>query len=329
MELWTWLRMSNAGSINTPTWQPTCEASYNANIALFSAACPTNGGDLQADGTWLQQPWKINTPWPQSVPTLAVNNGQKYYPIISNSRTGVLAVLDDESLQSAAADNLIATLDSRFDRASINGVMLDLEKIPSSRKDALSRFYEKLYRRLNDAGLTCIASIRSHDGSGRDYDDAYCYDLNAIRQHCDFMEIRQYGYWAPAPRSVGPEWWIRASIEYALAAGVSPSRMLLGVGSMANWHEHGDPSVKVQIPTDSARNLAESRQWVGSNANGLVSEEYGVSGDGYVWMSSGDTLSRRLALVDEYRLKGASLFIPSHCSSDHWAELERWLASHQ
>lgn len=322
MKLFTWLRMADVGTVGTPLWQPHCGTSYKKNIDIFSSVCPQNGGELQADGTWLQQTWKIDAPWPKELPELAISKGQGYYPVLTNDRNGVLAVLDDDGLQTLAADNLIALLNSRFDRSFMTGVMIDLEKIPSNRKDALSCFYEKLYSRLHAEGLEVIASVRPYAQTDVDYDDAYCYDFNAIRQNCDLMELRCYNYWKPLPRSVGPEWWTRKCIDVVCASGISPSRLLLGIGAMCNWHEHGIPGNFVQIPTTNARLLVEGqRQWIESGINGAVGEEYAVSGDGYLWMSSGDTVSRRLQIVREYGLLGAILFIPSHCADDHFSAL--------
>lgn len=314
MERWFWLRMAKAAE-----YAPSCEAAYAAHHDLMDAIVPVNGGRLSASGDWKHRPWLTDNPF--AVQVRSHEGG--YYPLIGNDRPDIQTVLDDPALIDKAATGLGAYLESRDDRDRIDGVMLDFEGVPSAQKDRLTLLFERCYRVLHDMGLTVVASVRSHDGSGQDYDDAYAYDYDQIRQNCDLIEARQYGYWKPLPRYIDPLWWIERSLELLLEHGVAPGRVLLGVGTMAHWHGIGDDGDRVQVTTEFARRLVGRRHYVHSDRHGIVSAEIGYADTGgYAYLTSGDTLARRVELAKRYGLKGVSVFLPGNCADDHWAALQ-------
>jgi spore germination protein YaaH len=325
-QVWAWLRMNQVGGTYGV---PTSEAAYLTNLDRIDAALPLNGGKLQADGTWLQEGWKIDPQWPQSLPGIARDAGHLYMPGVSNDRAGILTVLDDPGLQAKAADNLVALATAaRFD-SPWDGVYLDLEGIPSSYKQQLSDFLYLLSNEIKQAGLLAGVSCGGRTGdTGPDPDDTYTYDFSVVGEIADYIDLRCYGYWNPPPRSIGPYWWIEACIQYALQKGIAPEKMTLGLGNFSKYWPDSTKGAAVEIPYDLAVQLVEgagsTMEWIERNEHGLVRERFAIVGAGHVWIHDGATHRHGLNLVDQYCLLGTTLFTPGMGDDLHWQVIEAW-----
>jgi len=311
---------------------PTSEAAYLAHQNMLDSILPTNGGKLQADGTWLQEGWKLNPDWPQSLPGIARGAGQQYIPIVNNDRVGILTVLDSVELQDIAAAGLVLLARSgRFD-SPWGGVLLDLEGIPSAYKDKLSDFLLILSYQLRAESIPVGISVRGIvNDPGPDYDNAYSYDFEVVAQAADFVDLRCYGYWNPTPRSIAPHWWVEACVQYALSQGIPAQRVYLGLGNFARyWPITGNSGTWHNVTAEQAASLIRAAnsfvQWIESNGNGLVREKYADVGEGHIWLHDGDTLRHGLDLIDEYGLGGLGLFIPGMGDESVWQAIAEWKA---
>lgn len=309
---------------------PTSEADYSAHVDLIDIAAPTHGGKLQADGTWLQETWKLNPAWSQVLPSQARNEGQKYIPTVSNDIAGILTVLDSPALQETAADGLVALATTgRFD-SPWDGVAVDLEGIPSTYKTKLSTFYQLLSEHLRAANVPVLISVRGiASDPGPDYDSAYSQDFSVIAAAADFVDLRCYGYWNPLPRSTAPHWWIEACIQFALGQGVSADQIMLGLGNFARYFPDSEqPWTFYEVTHEKARALIQgaysSSEWIEANGNGTVREWYSVVGSGHLWLHDGATLKYGLDLIDKYNLRGLSLFIPGMGNGSEWQAIGKW-----
>jgi len=306
---------------------PTSEESYNANLDKLDMVYPNNGGDLQADGSWFQETWKINPDWPQSLPGIASGAGHTYMPVMTCDATGVLTVLDSPSLQQAAADGLIdLALNTRFD-APWDGVMLDLEQIPLAYQSKLSDFYRVLSEHVRGEGLELGIWTRGRTGdTGPDYENAYTNDYAVLAETADFVEMGCYGYWNPLPRSMAPDWWERAAIEYAIGKGILPHHLRLGCGLFSRYWVTEDTGTGQPVTYAKALELAGgfSIDWIESNVNGTVREWYSDLGAGCLWIHDDDTLQNELTIADEYNLSGVGLFVPGMEDDGVWQVLADW-----
>jgi spore germination protein YaaH len=274
----------------------------------LSAIYPINGGKLQADASWLQESSKINPPFAQGLKAQAITHGHLYIPMVNNHTTGILTVLDNPALQQDAADNLVILANTtRFD-APWDGVMLDFEGIPSSYQTKLSDFYTLLASELHAANLQVYIWARGRVGdTGVDYDDAYTNDFGIIGSVADKVSVGVYGYWNPKPRSMGPSWWQKQSIEYVIAEGVPASKIMLCVGLYSKyWLNAGS---KEEITRSQASSLASCPCMISSNDNGLIYEKYASGPSGYCWIHDKDTFSYELGIINQYGLAGMDLFV--------------------
>lgn len=321
------LRMAGGGS-SFPI--DSDEAAYHEHQNLLDITMPINGGKLQADGSWLQESWKkIDPPWPQSLPTLASDAGQQYIPVMSNDAASTLIVLDSQTLQQTAADGLVTlATKSRFD-SPWDGAMFGIEGIPLAYKDKLSDFFQLLSYKLRSEDISVNVWVRARTGdTGPDYDDAYSHDFAVLAQIADVVELGCYSYWNPQPRSIAPHWWVEASIQYALSKGIPAQRIRLCLASFCDYWPITGLNAVHEITHSQAIQLIQDAnsfvQWIESNENGLVREKYADVGRGHIWLHDGDTMRHSLDLVDEYGLRGISLFTPEFGSNSTWDTIAGW-----
>jgi hypothetical protein len=326
--VWAWLRM-----VGTADGIPTSESSYAAHRSLIHAAMPLHGGKLQADGLWLQEPWKTETDWARSLRYAAKKAGQLYLPGVGNDREGIKAVLDSSLLMERAADDLLRLAVERFD-APWDGVTLDLEGIPLEYREKLSAFLQLLVRRIKDAGLLACISIQGRSGDeGPDPPDTYTYDFSIVGALADYVDLRCYGYWAPPPRSIGPYWWEEACIGYATAKGIAAGRILLGPGTFAKYYFDSNENDSDEITYEQALQVVElaggTLEWVETGDAGLVRERFAKVGAGHVWLRDALTHRYALDLVEEFGLLGISLFSPGMEDPLQWQVTQDWLLRHR
>ena len=307
---------------------PSSEKVYLSNLGNIDVAMPTNGGKLQSDGTWLQEPWKIDPPWPQSLPEVARNAGQLYIPIVNNDRIGYLAVLDDPALQSAAADRLVelATV-GRFD-SPWDGILLDFESTPPSYREQLIDFYYLLFERLEPTNLPVGISV-----SGRTSNTG-THDFSVIAELAAFVDLRCYGYTSPPPKSIGPFWWLEECIRYALEKNIKPDRLKLGVGNFSKYWPDSNQYDFIEITHASAIQILEANNedlmWIDTLGDAhwasYIREWYAKIGKGHIWVHDHMTYQYGLDLISKYKIGGLSHFAAGMGDLQHWENIKNWRA---
>jgi hypothetical protein len=324
--VWAWLRtFRTSGEYGIPS----SEESYEAHRSLIHVAMPLNGGKLQADGSWLQEEWKIDNDWAQRLRGTVKRSGQLYLPGVFNDPEGIKVVLDNPTLMQRAAENLVRLAIERFD-APWDGVMLDLERIPFEYSEQLSAFLRVLTARIKGAGLLAGVSTRGRAADeGKDPPDSYTYDFSVVGEVADYVDLRCHNYWTPRPRSIGPLWWLEACIEYAEGKGIAADRICLGPGTFTKLWFDSDENYSEQITYDQAMDLLAKTgakiEWVEDGPYGLVGEKFAQVGEGHFWMRDAETCARSLQVIDEHRLKGISLFAPGMEDPLQWTVVGEWL----
>jgi spore germination protein YaaH len=301
---------------------PASETAYAQNADAIDVVMPTNGGKLQADGTWLQEPRKLESAWAQRLPRRARQAGSRYLPIVGNDRRGIFSVLAERALQRRAAEELVALAKRRALDRRWEGVMIDLEGIPGSHRPALSAFYRLLSDRLHAAGLTVGISV-----GGRPIDDG-ADDFSVVAEVADVVDLRCYGYRGPSPRSIAPCWWLAQCIEFAQSHGISGRRLVLGLGTFCRyWPDSAANYPVAEITYDAALQLladagAEPR-WIERSESGLVRERFAQVGRGHVWIHDEDTHRFALHLATSYGVTNISVFCPG-MGDRHWPATRAW-----
>jgi len=306
---------------------PTSEASYLAHSDLIDTVFPF-GGSILPDGTWGQAPC-LYRPFAQLLPAWAEQARQQYTPFLDpghgSDGSAIRAVLDDANLQRKAVDDAILLALTRFD-APWGGMVYDALGAAlgdASYHDKQHEFINLLSDAAHRAGLTFSVAFRGI----RPEDESWsAIKLDRIAGVVDIFDYYFYGWWL-APCSTGPYWWAVRGIENALAHGIKPESIYVGIPNYARYWTEGYRSSQDMIHDQAMQIIRDSGarvRWIESHPTGLIREKYAAIGDGHLWIQDGDTVRARLALVDKYNLGGAMLFIPGMEAESVWQAIAEW-----
>lgn len=310
----TYLRMFASGG-DFPL--PTSEQAYMQNIDLIDVAIPANGGRLRADGTWLQESVRLESPFAQGLSAIAREAGQSYVPAVSVA-SGWMVILDDPALQEVAAQNLVElALSGRFD-SPWDAVEYDALDVPPEYRDKHHDFILLLSCRVRQAGLPFHLSYY-----GADWDYNRYLDPRVIAQAADFFDCYCY-----SPGTTWTHGRTVKALDYNLECGVDPQRMALGLaGYSAYWPITGQPT-RHDITYDQAIQIVQDNnsfvQWIESDDNGLMRLKYADVGEGHLWLTDADVVRSRLELLDSYGLAGMMHFTPGLEDEDVWQVIADW-----
>ncbi len=264
------------------------------------------------------------------VVSLAREHGVGVMPLIVNpgfDQEMLSALLAD----SAARARAVASMVELCRRHGFLGIQFDFENLSVADRDAYTRFYREAARALHAAGrLISVAVVHRPDvlpGPSRYHAWLFeswrgGYDLRALAEAGDFLSLMTYAQHTrrtpPGPQAGIP--WVRDVIAYVLSQ-VPAGKVSLGIplGS-----QHWYVSREDQIVPELARSYSEqvSHAW----ALGLLERHgaeprwddvqqvaYGAYARGgtFEWVFLEDTRSFRakLAVVDEFRLRGFSAWV--------------------
>lgn len=295
---------------------PSSEASYLTHGSLIDTAIPF-GGTLQADGSWS----RVSNAFVIALPGLAQEMGHRYTPALNpghGDTTNLYAVLDDPRAQAAAAaammDMATSDFDAPWDAIIYDAPGLKVAGYPAKQADFINLLAECAGGRVpfllatkgHYTGDTMFPPLATINAGGV---ILYCYNINE------------------PPYSVGPLWWQRACVEYALANGVAESNLYLGQGLFSRLWLDGEDASRVLTNEQALRMAKENGapvRWIESDNRGLVREKCARMDNGVVWLSDGDTIRQRLGLVDEYKLAGIMLYSPGLGDESVWRTIADW-----
>jgi spore germination protein YaaH len=324
--VWGWLRMMSLSRV------PSSEATYRANTGNIDVVMPLNGGKLQVDGKWLQEDPKLQDPWPQALPKLARSAGQLYMPAMGNDNEGLAAVLDSVGRQTYATEQLITLAHSRFD-APWDGVYLDLEGLEANYQKQMSGFLYRIAKAVKDAGLllgVSVGGVYQDPDPTNSQQQQDVYGLPVVAEVADFVDVRLYDYWSPAPRSIAPYWWVEACVQYVLGKGIPADRLSASLANFSRYWVQSDNSPSEDLTYGEAMQMLQQAgvtpQWVERNGNGLVRENYAQLGSGHMWLHDAKTYQFGLDLVDQYKLRGNAVFTPGMGDPAEWQAIGQWRA---
>ena len=312
---------------------PTSEAAYRAHLNLIDVALPTHAGWLNADGSWTRFPLWVNNDWARELPGLARRARHQYIPVLNPGHGTVgdnlMAVLDsDRSVWEASTDEVVEMALTDFD-APWDGVVYDaIGFTRATLPDYIDRQQEYmalLSEKVRGAGLVFGAAAWGQDP---DYWGAEL-DMGLLAAGCDTFEYYFVRYRAQPP-SIGPYWWIDRELGRALAGGMSPTQLYVGIGNFAAYYPEGSEDLAEYhaITYDQAMSMVEEYgstvEWIERNDSGLVREWRALLGEGLAWISGGDTVRHRLGLADKHGLAGMMLFIPGMGDESVWRAIAKW-----
>lgn len=222
------------------------------------------------------------------------------------------------------------------------GWQFDFENVHRSRKDDFTAFFREAADSLHAVGMTASVAVvptnnQAEDrGFSRYMQDNWRgnFDMKAISDAGDFISLMTYaqhgGPTAPGPIAGLP--WVREMLDYALAQGVPPEKISLGLPFYSGYwfpDEFGDGSVKVrgrEIRYSEASELLKKNGvepiWLPDQGVSYgFWQQYGIFH--WIFLENVRSLEAKLDLFDEYPgLRGVSIWVLGAEDPRVWDVLE-------
>lgn len=172
-------------------------------------------------------------------------HGVKLIPLVMNpgfDQPSLHRVLTDPTARAAALHSLAELCRvSHFD-----GIQFDFENLHVRDKDAFTAFTRSAVDSVHRAGCSLSAAVvpRSEDDPGSGSYDRWIYDnwrggydYKALADTLDFISYMTYAQHTggSSPGPVAGYRWMLACLEYALAQGVPPEKISLGLAGYSDW----------------------------------------------------------------------------------------------
>jgi spore germination protein YaaH len=319
---------------NPASWE-----SLRANIDQISVVAP-GGYSVDEDGiVWGEVDARVLR--------LAREHGVPVMPLVVNpgfNQETLHRFLNNPTARARA----IATLVEESRRHGYWGIQVDFENLSINDRDAYTLFFRELATALRSGGFRISAAVvhRPDELAGPTGYHRWLfrnwragYDLRALGEIADFISIMSYNQHTrrtpPGPQHGMP--WMREVIQY-FSSHIPGEKLSLGIitGGM-RWYT----SQEDRITPEMARSYSNTLSY--GQALGLL-DRYGAQlrwddeqQVSYTWYSNGGTFEwifledarsfmARVALVDEYRLRGFSVWVLGPEDPAVWDRLreQRW-----
>ena len=239
----------------------------------------------------------------------AHKKGYQVWALVSNgfSKANTTALFQNKS----AMRLFIARIVAYSMLYGLDGINIDFEAFSSSDRDSFTNFMSALspVMKAHNLAFSFDAHIPANTNTSR------MHDRGSLAKYVDYVMLMAYDeHWrtCKTPGSVASLPWVESAVEKTIAEGVPPEKLVLGVPFyMRRWEESqeaGKTQVKsMTLSMASSDALIQSRglapQW--RDDVGQYYYAYADNGKTYkVWAEDGQSLAKKLALIDKYRLAG-------------------------
>jgi spore germination protein len=244
-----------------------------------------------------------------------------------------------------ARGRAVASLVELCRRHGYAGIQVDFENLSINDRDAFTRFYRELATALHRDGYMISAAVvhRPDELAGPSQYHKWLfanwragYDLAAIGEVSDFVSLMSYNQHTrrtpPGPQHGMP--WIREVVEYTLRH-VPANKVSMGIiTNSMHWYTSQEDRITPELARSYSAVLGHGRavglaeryggtwRWDEEQQNAFT---YFANGGTFEWIFLEDARSfaPRLALVDEYNLRGFSVWVIGSEDPEIWTLLRR------
>jgi spore germination protein len=231
----------------------------------------------------------------------------------------------------AARARAVQSLVELCRRNGYYGIQVDFENLSINDRDAFTRFYRELATALHRGGYRISAAVvhRPDELAGPSGYHRWLfrnwragYDLRAIGQIGDFVSLMSYNQHTrrtpPGPQHGMP--WMREVVEYALRH-VPAEKLSMGIiTNSMHWYTSQEDRITPEMARSYSAVLSHPRAMGLADRYGArwhwdeeqqTAFTYFSNGGTFEWVFLEDARSfaPRLALVDEFRLRGFSVWV--------------------
>ena len=277
---------------------------------------------------------------PASILAIAGKNNVPVMPLIVNPGWN-LELFHKLVNNSTARARMIASMVSLGKQHGFWGWQFDFEQIHVSDRDALSRFYREAAGALHANGMKLSIAVYPDPGDLQNASEYHtwlweylvgAYDLKALANAGDFITLMTYLQHTPRtpPGPIGGLPYMERVIRTALAQGVAPNQLSLGIGFYSmHWRTEWNAERKgyswgrgLSWPAvnDLVKNAGAALRWDAvQGASEARWEQHGVFE--YAWIENAAALAPKLALQKRYALRGISVWRIGQEDPGVWSQL--------
>ena len=268
--------------------------------------------------------------------------GVKLVPLVMNpgfDQPSIHRVLNDPGARAQALRSLAALCrDNKLD-----GIQFDFENFHVSDRNSFTSFTRAAVDSVHRAGCTLSAAVvpRMSDDPGTGSYDKWIhdnwragFDYKALADTLDFISYMTYaqhtGGSPPGPVAGYP--WMLACLKYALAQGVPPNKISLGLAGYSDWwyaaydDKNGSRLRGSDIAYTRGMEILTrggvSATWDAVQKSPFAMwEEHGVFQ--HLWLEDARAFMAKRELVTQYGLRGYSVWLLGSEDPAVWAQLRR------
>jgi spore germination protein len=225
------------------------------------------------------------------------------------------------------------------------GIQVDFENLSINDRDAFTRFYRELAAALHRDGYRISAAVvhRPDDLAGATQYQKWLfrnwragYDLKALGEIGDFLSLMSYNQHTrrtpPGPQHGMP--WLREVMEYALQH-VPAEKLSMGIiTNSMHWYTSQEDRITPEmarsysavLPHARALGLAEryDARWRWDDEQQVAYTWFSNNGTfEWLFLEDGRSFEPRVALVDEYNLRGFSVWVLGSEDPAIWSTLRQ------
>lgn len=255
---------------------------------------------------------------------LARRTGTRIHFRLSNDAGGSFsggiahAVLTDPQARARALAGTLAFLD----RHGYDGVNLDLERVPPSDRQALTRFAADLAAAVRARGKTISIAVPGTTAARPDDPHTGAFDLAALARAVDWIIIMAYDeHWdggRPGPVASLP--WVESVVRFTKTQA-PPQKLLLGVAFYGyDWSREG--SGEGISMREAVRRAADARVPIRWDDRAKV--PFYQTDTRTVYFENADSIALKVALARSQGLSGIAIWRLGHELPEVWDAMRRF-----
>lgn len=291
---------------------------YLTGLSIFSYGFEEDGTLIEPDDGWMLAAAREYGVMPILVLTTLSRGGS-----FRSELAGLL--LTDDTVRENLIDNLLAVMQEK----GYMGVDVDFEYIPSENAAAFADFVAELTARTNALGLITLVALApktSVDQPGLLY-EAHNYAALGAAANYALLMTYEWGYTYGPPMAVAPLNNVRRVLEFGVTQ-IPPEKVLMGIPNYGyDWplpYVMGETRART-ISNAEAVNIAR-RERADIQFDPVAQAPYfnytDDSGQAHVvWFEDARSIERKLALIPELGLRGASYWTVMRWFPQDWAVL--------
>ncbi|MBX5476907.1 MAG: glycoside hydrolase family 18 [Clostridia bacterium] len=243
----------------------------------------------------------------------ARKNGIRLLPLVTNNN-GNDAFLNDARARSRAISKLLDILDKNKD--VYDGFSLDFQLLSPATRMGLTSFVSQLYPEIRKRGKRLNIDVIP---AGQPDDKSSPYDYAKLAQNVDQIVLMTYDNHSDASQSgpIAPLSWVRQRVEMAIASGVKPAQLVLGVAAYGyDWIQGTTQAETIRMKDAEQRVKGTVQRASDLSPHFTYTDNKGRTH--VVWYEDEVSVAKKVRLAKDMRLKGIAIWRLGYENQKYW-----------